>query len=50
MLFRSAVRAVFADDRYSASRWPLLFYALWYAIHIEGAEPKQALTALMAGR
>ena len=45
-----AVRTVFADDRYSSSRWPLLFYAVWYAIHIDGAEPKAALNALVSGR
>jgi asparagine synthase (glutamine-hydrolysing) len=43
-----AVLAVFSDERYAASRWPLLFYALWYAIHIEGAEPDEALQALLA--
>jgi hypothetical protein len=25
----------------------LLFYAVWYAIHIEGAEPDEALQALV---
>jgi asparagine synthase (glutamine-hydrolysing) len=43
-----AVRAVFSDERHAASRWPLLFYALWYAIHIEGAEPDAALQTLLA--
>jgi asparagine synthase (glutamine-hydrolysing) len=43
-----AVLAVFSDERHAASRWPLLFYALWYAIHIEGAEPDAALQALLA--
>jgi asparagine synthase (glutamine-hydrolysing) len=45
-----AVRTVFSDERYSASRWPLLFYALWYAIHIEGEAPIQALNALLTRR
>ena len=44
---QSAVRAVFTDDTYASSRWPLLFYAVWYAIHVEGAEPDEALQALM---
>jgi hypothetical protein len=26
----------------------LLFYAVWYAIHVEGAEPGEALQALVA--
>jgi asparagine synthase (glutamine-hydrolysing) len=43
-----AVRAVFSDERHAPSRWPLLFYALWYAIHIEGAGPDAALQALLA--
>ncbi len=43
-----AVRAVFSDERHAASRWPLLFYALWYAIHIEGAGPDESLQALLA--
>ena len=43
-----AVRGVFSDERHAASRWPLLFYALWYAIHIEGAGPDAALQALVA--
>lgn len=42
-----AVHAVFSDERHAASRWPLLFYALWYAIHIEGAGPDAALQALL---
>ena len=43
-----AVRAVFSDERHASSRWPLLFYALWYVIHIEGAGPDEALQALVA--
>jgi asparagine synthase (glutamine-hydrolysing) len=42
-----AVRAVFEDDRYAAKRWPLLFYALWWAIHIGGATPDQASDAII---
>jgi asparagine synthase (glutamine-hydrolysing) len=45
---QAAVRAVFTDDAHASSRWPLLFYAVWYAIHVEGAEPDEALQALVA--
>jgi asparagine synthase (glutamine-hydrolysing) len=43
-----AVRAVFADERHAASRWPLLFFAVWHAIHLEGASPDEALASLLA--
>ncbi len=42
-----AVRAVFAAEGQEPARWPLLFYALWWSIHIDGAEPKAALEALI---
>ncbi len=42
-----AVRAVFADPRGGAQRWRLLFFALWSAIHLEGAEPADALARLL---
>ena len=42
-----AVRAVFEDDRHPAARWPLLFFAVWHAIHLEGAAPEAALAALL---
>ncbi|MDF2900582.1 MAG: asparagine synthase [Phenylobacterium sp.] len=29
-----------------AERWPLLFYAVWSLIHLEGADPKDALAAV----
>jgi asparagine synthase (glutamine-hydrolysing) len=29
-----------------AERWPLLFYAVWSLIHLEGAAPKDALAAV----
>ena len=29
-----------------AGRWPLLFFAVWALIHLEGAEPKDALAAI----
>ncbi|WP_309643485.1 asparagine synthase (glutamine-hydrolyzing) [Phenylobacterium sp.] len=39
-----AVTAVFAAD--GGERWPLLFYAVWSLIHLEGAEPADALAAV----
>lgn len=47
-----AVRRVFGDGaqarmRTGDGRWPLLFFALWWLIHLEGAEPTDALAALV---
>ena len=42
-----AVRAVFGDDRHVSARWPLLFFAVWHAIHLEGAAPAEALAGLL---
>jgi asparagine synthase (glutamine-hydrolysing) len=42
-----AVRAVFTDPAQAHNRWPLLFFALWSRIHLEGAEPKAALASLL---
>jgi len=42
----AAVEAVFHDDRGRAQRWPLLFFALWWRIHAEGASPQEAAQAL----
>lgn len=39
------VTAVFANEA-AAGRWPLLFFAVWSLIHLEGAEPKAALEAV----
>ena len=39
-----AVKAVFAKDA-AAGRWPLLFFAVWSLIHLEGASPRAALEA-----
>ena len=39
-----AVKAAFANDG-AAGRWPLLFFAVWSLIHLEGAEPEAALQA-----
>jgi asparagine synthase (glutamine-hydrolysing) len=41
------VRTVFADPQHHKARWPLLFYAVWWRIHFEGAEPKAALSSLI---
>ncbi|MEO8115428.1 MAG: asparagine synthase C-terminal domain-containing protein [Phenylobacterium sp.] len=31
------------------TRWPLLFFAIWSLIHLEGAEPDEALRAVVGG-
>ncbi len=41
-----AVRAVFTDPDQAHNRWPLMFFALWSRIHLEGAEPRAALSSL----
>lgn len=40
------VQAVFANDG-AAERWPLLFFAVWSLIHLEGAAPREALEAVV---
>ncbi|MFN3523742.1 MAG: asparagine synthase (glutamine-hydrolyzing) [Phenylobacterium sp.] len=40
-----AVRAAFAAED-GGQRWPLLFFAVWSQIHLEGAPPKDALAAV----
>ncbi len=42
-----AVRAVFTDPAQAHNRWPLMFFALWSLIHLEGAEPNAALRTLL---
>lgn len=42
-----AVRAVFTDPAQAHNRWPLMFFALWSLIHLEGAEPSAALATLL---
>ena len=37
-----AVRAAFADPAQRRSWWPLVFFALWGAVHEEGATPDEA--------
>jgi len=44
-----AVRSVFSDDRHVSARWPLLFFTVWHAIHLEGAAPEEALSGLLGG-
>jgi asparagine synthase (glutamine-hydrolysing) len=41
-----AVRAVFIDPAQAHNRWPLLFYALWWSIHVGGASRAEAAEAV----
>ena len=47
-----AVRRLLGDEATArmqtpgAGRWPLLFFAVWALIHLEGAQPKDALAAV----
>jgi hypothetical protein len=42
-----AVRAAFCHDGAAQTRWPLLFYALWWTIHIGGATAEEASEAVI---
>ncbi|MDO1559174.1 asparagine synthase (glutamine-hydrolyzing) [Brevundimonas sp. 2R-24] len=42
-----AVRAVFEGDEAVSARWPLLFYAVWFNIHVLGMDRAQALRAVL---
>jgi asparagine synthase (glutamine-hydrolysing) len=42
-----AVRAAFGNDGAPQTRWPLLFYALWWTIHIDGATAAEASEAVI---
>jgi asparagine synthase (glutamine-hydrolysing) len=42
-----AVRAAFRDGGAPQTRWPLLFYALWWTIHIGGATASEASEAVI---
>jgi asparagine synthase (glutamine-hydrolysing) len=42
-----AVRAVFETDDQPSGRWPLLFYAVWWNIHVAGMQRQEALHALL---
>ena len=41
-----AVRAIFRDERAAEHRWPLLFFAVWWGIHLDRLEPAEALARL----
>ena len=41
-----AVRAVFTDERQAHNRWKLMFYALWWTIHVGGATTGEAAEAV----
>ena len=41
-----AAQTVFTDPRQAGNRWPLLFYALWWTIHVGGATPAEAAEAV----
>ncbi|MDO8294805.1 MAG: asparagine synthase-related protein [Caulobacter sp.] len=43
-----AVRAVFTDPAQAHNRWPLMFFALWSRIHLDGADPRAALASLLS--
>jgi asparagine synthase (glutamine-hydrolysing) len=45
-----AVAAIFAPGGKAKLRWPLLFFALWSLIHIERADPADALAALLGAK
>ena len=45
LLSPEAIKAAFASQA-GGVRWPLLFFAVWSLIHLEGAAPAQALTAV----
>jgi asparagine synthase (glutamine-hydrolysing) len=42
-----AVKAVFTDDRQAHNRWKLMFYALWWTIHVGGASAAEAAEAVL---
>jgi len=42
-----AVRAAFRSEAAAKARWPLLFYALWWTIHIGGATATEASDAVI---
>jgi asparagine synthase (glutamine-hydrolysing) len=45
-----AVRAVFTADALAKHRWPLLFYAVWWNIHVGGMARGEALSTLLGAR
>lgn len=45
-----AALAVFTDPAQAGNRWPLLFYALWWTIHVGGASPAEAADAVFGSQ
>jgi asparagine synthase (glutamine-hydrolysing) len=41
-----AVRSVFRDERHADHRWPLLFFAVWWGIHMDRLSPAEAMARL----
>lgn len=41
-----AIRTLFASGRSKAPRWPLVFYGLWWSIHVARRSPSEALADL----
>ena len=42
----NAVKAVFREERLAEHRWPLLFFAVWWGIHMDRLTPAEALKRL----
>lgn len=42
------VAATFTEEAFRDRRWPLVFLALWWAIHVEGATPEAARETYLA--
>jgi hypothetical protein len=40
------VRSVFRDERHADHRWPLLFFAVWWGIHMDRLSPAEAMARL----
>jgi asparagine synthase (glutamine-hydrolysing) len=43
----AAVKTVFRDERLAEHRWPLLFFAVWWGIHLDRLKPADALARLI---
>jgi asparagine synthase (glutamine-hydrolysing) len=42
-----SVKEVFRDERHAEHRWPLLFFAVWWGIHLDRLQPAEALARLV---
>ncbi len=42
-----AVRAAFTDEALAQHRWPLLFYAVWWSIHVGQVDRREVLSPLL---